>query len=48
MPALPGALRQQGNRGYYEVDSPAKLVTVRAVGYKDHNVLLMRGKAIPL
>lgn len=47
-PIAAWAIRIGEYRVYYDVDSPARLVTVRAVGYKDHNVLLIRGKEVPL
>src|SRR5262245_3933380 len=47
-PMASWAIRIGDYRVFYDVDSAASLVTVRAVGYKDHNVLLIRGEAVPL
>jgi mRNA-degrading endonuclease RelE of RelBE toxin-antitoxin system len=35
-------------RVYYDVDAEATLVTVRAVGYKEHNLLVIRGQEIQI
>jgi mRNA-degrading endonuclease RelE of RelBE toxin-antitoxin system len=45
-PIASWAIRVGEYRVYYDIDSAASLVTVRAVGYKDHNVLLIRGKEV--
>ena len=42
-PIAPWCIRLREYRVYYEVDRGAMLVTIRAVGYKEHNVLLIRG-----
>ena len=47
-PIAAWAIRIGDYRVFYDVDSAASLVTVRAVGYKDHNVLLIRGQEVPL
>ena len=41
-----GAIRIGEYRVYYDVEPAANLVTVRAVGYKEHNVLLIRGEEV--
>jgi mRNA-degrading endonuclease RelE of RelBE toxin-antitoxin system len=45
-PIATWAIRIGDYRVFYDVDSAASLVTVRAVGYKDHNVLLIRGQEV--
>jgi mRNA-degrading endonuclease RelE of RelBE toxin-antitoxin system len=45
-PIAPWAIRIGEYRVFYDVESAANLVTVRAVGYKNHNILLIRGKEI--
>ena len=47
-PVASWAIRIGDYRVFYDVDSAASLVTVRAVGYKDHNILLIRGEEIAL
>lgn len=47
-PIAAWAIRIGDYRVYYDIDPPASLVTVRAVGFKDHNVLLIRGKEVIL
>lgn len=47
-PIAAWAIRIGDYRVFYDVDPAASLVTVRAVGYKDHNVLLIRGEEVPL
>ena len=48
-PIAPWELRIGNLRVYYDVeDAPEKLVTVLAVGIKDHNRVLIDGKEIEL
>ncbi len=47
-PIATWAVRIGEYRVYYDVDSASRLVTVRAVGYKEHNILLIRGKEIQI
>lgn len=47
-PIAAWAIRIGEYRVFYDIDSIAKLVTIRAVGYKDHNILFIRGKEVPL
>lgn len=47
-PIATWAIRIGDYRVFYDVDSAASLVTVRAVGYKDHNILLIRGEEVAL
>ena len=47
-PLASWAIRVGEYRVYYDIDVAANLVTVRAVGYKDHNVLLIRGKEVQI
>jgi mRNA-degrading endonuclease RelE of RelBE toxin-antitoxin system len=35
-------------RVFYDVDTVARLVLVKAVGWKEHNILYIRGKAYVL
>ena len=35
-------------RIFYEIDPGEKLVTVVSIGHKEHNVLPIRGKVVPL
>ena len=35
-------------RVFYKLDETGKIVTVVSVGHKEHNILLMRGKEVPL
>jgi len=45
-PIAAWAIRIGEYRVFYDVDSAARLVTVRAVGYKDHNKLFVRSKEV--
>jgi mRNA-degrading endonuclease RelE of RelBE toxin-antitoxin system len=40
----PRCLRLREYRVYYDVDEEASLITVRAIGYKNRNLLFIRGK----
>lgn len=35
-------------RVFYDVENDARIVVIRAVGWKEHNRLLIRGKEFPL
>ena len=35
-------------RVFYNLDETGKIVTVVSVGHKEHNILLIRGKEVPL
>ncbi len=41
-------LRIDRFRVFYDVDLDAQVVIIKAVGWKDHNVLLIRGKEFQL
>src|SRR5579859_7589922 len=41
-------LRVSTYRVFYDVDEAAKTVTVKAVGWKEHNALYIRGKEFKL
>ena len=47
-PIAAWAIRIGEYRVFYDVDSAESLVTIRAVGYKDHNILFIRGQEIQL
>jgi mRNA-degrading endonuclease RelE of RelBE toxin-antitoxin system len=47
-PIATWCIRLREYRVYYDVDTEANLVTIRAVGYKDHNVLLIRGSEVQI
>ena len=47
-PIAAWCIRLREYRVYYDVDAEASLVTIRAVGYKDHNTLMIRGREVPL
>ena len=47
-PIAAWSIRFGDYRAYCDVDSEANLVTIRAVGYKEHNVLLIRGREVKI
>ncbi len=47
-PVAPWELRTGNYRVFYEVDRTSLKVTIIAVGHKEHNVLLIRGKEVQL
>ncbi len=47
-PVASWELRVGKFRVFYEVDDPARLIVVVSVGHKEHNVLIIRGKAVQI
>ena len=47
-PIAAWSIRLGDYRVYYDVDSEANLVTIRAVGYKEHNMLLIGGREVKI
>jgi mRNA-degrading endonuclease RelE of RelBE toxin-antitoxin system len=47
-PVASWELRASRFRVFYEVDEPLQMVTIVAVGHKEHNTLLVRGKEVKL
>jgi mRNA-degrading endonuclease RelE of RelBE toxin-antitoxin system len=41
-------LRIDQFRVFYDIDPGTKIILVKAVGWKDHNILRIRGKEYPL
>ena len=41
-------LRAERYRVFYDVDQPAQTVVVTSIGHKEGNVLLVRGRKVPL
>jgi mRNA-degrading endonuclease RelE of RelBE toxin-antitoxin system len=41
-------LRVERYRVFYDVDEAAQTVVVTSIGHKEHNVLLVRGRQVPL
>lgn len=41
-------LRVERYRAFYDVDQAAQTVVVTSIGHKEHNVLLVRGRQVPL
>ncbi|MGH7794620.1 MAG: type II toxin-antitoxin system RelE family toxin [Candidatus Binatia bacterium] len=47
-PVASWELRVGKFRVFYEVDDPARLIVVVSAGHKEHNVLIIRGKAVQI
>ena len=47
-PIAAWSIRLGDCRVYFDVDSEANLVTIRAVGCKEHNMLLIRGREVKI
>jgi len=47
-PVAPWELRVGRFRVFYEADESSRLVTILAVGHKEHNLLFLRGKEVKL
>jgi mRNA-degrading endonuclease RelE of RelBE toxin-antitoxin system len=47
-PIAPWELRSGKYRIFYEVEETSRKVTIVAVGHKEHNVLLIRGKEVKI
>lgn len=47
-PIAPWELRSGKYRIFYEVDETSRKVAIVAVGHKEHNVLLIRGKEVKI
>jgi mRNA-degrading endonuclease RelE of RelBE toxin-antitoxin system len=47
-PVAPWELRISRFRVFYEVDEPARRVTILAVGHKEHSLLYLRGEEVKL
>ena len=47
-PIAPWEVRSGKYRIFYEVDETSRKVTVVAIGHKEHNMLLIRGKEVKI
>jgi len=47
-PLAPWELRAGKYRIFYQVDDASHMITIVAIGHKEHNMLLIRGKKVKI